>query len=257
MDPLPAQPVVVAIAGPNGAGKTTFYEAHLRASGLRFVNADALARELRIDAYRAAEMAGRVRRDLIAGRESFVFETVFSDPAQEKVAFLRAAADAGYGVVLCFIGLDSAELSDERVSLRTLMGGHDVPRDKLLARYPRSLRNLAFAMRELPLVRVFDNSVSGRPHRQIAELADGQLVQLGLPTPRWFRGLLEPHLARGACYRVARTELTGQRELLTLHAEDGSMLRVCRPQADDAAEFAQRLTFTREGEPALVPLDAR
>jgi predicted ABC-type ATPase len=252
MDPLPAQPVVVAIAGPNGAGKTTFYEAHLRASGLRFVNADALARELGIDAYRAAEMAGHVRRDLIAARESFVFETVFSDPEQEKVGFLRAAADAGYGVVLCFIGLDSAELSDERVTLRTLMGGHDVPRDKLLARYPRSLRNLAHAMRELPSVRVFDNSISGRPHRQVAELASGQLVQLGLPTPAWFRTLLEPHLTRGVGYRVARAEQREQLESLTLHAEDGAILRITRPQGEEAAEFGQRLTLTREGDPAFV-----
>ena len=37
------RPIVVAVAGPNGAGKTTFYYSHLAATGLRFVNADALA----------------------------------------------------------------------------------------------------------------------------------------------------------------------------------------------------------------------
>ena len=54
---LDQRPVVVALAGPNGAGKSTFYGSHLKATGLRLVNADVLARELEIDAYRAAEIA--------------------------------------------------------------------------------------------------------------------------------------------------------------------------------------------------------
>jgi predicted ABC-type ATPase len=45
--PFDKRPLVVAVAGPNGAGKTTFYHAHLQSAGLRLVNADVLARELR------------------------------------------------------------------------------------------------------------------------------------------------------------------------------------------------------------------
>lgn len=202
MDPLDQRPIVVAIAGPNGAGKSTFFDAHLRASGLRFVNADELARELEIDAYRAAELAGRVRRDLVAAGESFVFETVFSDPKQEKVGFLRSAAEAGYTVVLCFIGLESAQLSDERVALRNLMGGHDVPRDKLLARYPRSLENLRHAMVQLPYVRVFDNSVDQQPHRLVAMLERGKLVKLLQPVPAWLQPLLPSRLRRKGMYAL-------------------------------------------------------
>ena len=78
--PFDARPIVVAIAGPNGAGKTTFYEAHIQPAGLRFVNADDLARELEVDAYEAADVAGSLRETLLEQGESFVFETVFSDP---------------------------------------------------------------------------------------------------------------------------------------------------------------------------------
>jgi predicted ABC-type ATPase len=49
--PLDRRPVIVALAGPNGAGKSTFYHAHLQLAGLRFVNADVLARELDLDPY--------------------------------------------------------------------------------------------------------------------------------------------------------------------------------------------------------------
>jgi predicted ABC-type ATPase len=82
---LDRRPVIVAIAGPNGAGKTTFYHAHLQLAKLRFVNADVLARELRIEPYAAARLADGIRNELVRQRESFVFETVFSDPVGEKL----------------------------------------------------------------------------------------------------------------------------------------------------------------------------
>src|SRR5450756_2098510 len=94
------RPVIVALAGPNGAGKTTFYHAHLAPAALRFVNADVLARELDVDPYAATQVADRLRRELIAQRASFVFETVFSDPVGDKLAFLKETAKAGYTVVL-------------------------------------------------------------------------------------------------------------------------------------------------------------
>ncbi len=188
IDPFDARPIVVAIAGPNGAGKTTFYEAHLAPGGLRFVNADDLARELGVDAYAAAEVARQLRQALVEEGESFVFETVLSDPEGEKVAFLRAAEARGYTVVLCFIGLEGAELSEERVAMRVLQGGHDVPTEKLQSRYPRTLRNLARAIRDLPHVWVFDNSDLGRPFRKVAVFARGELVEKHEPLPAWVPG---------------------------------------------------------------------
>jgi len=76
---LDRRPIVVAVAGPNGAGKSTFVETHLKACGLRFLDTDALARDLGVDAYEAARMAKTLRAELLSQRESFLFETVFSD----------------------------------------------------------------------------------------------------------------------------------------------------------------------------------
>ena len=111
---LDRRPVIVAIAGPNGAGKTTFYHAHIAPAALRFVNADVLAKGLDMDPYAAAEAAEKMRRALLKQRESFAFETVFSDPAGDKLKFLVDAATAGYTVVLCFIRLEDADMSEER-----------------------------------------------------------------------------------------------------------------------------------------------
>ena len=189
-NPLDRHPVVVALAGPNGAGKTTFYHAHLQPLALRFINSDVLTRELELDPYNAAKLADRLRRELVAQRESFVFETVFSDPVGDKLNFLKAAASTGYTVVLCFIGISGPNVSEERVAMRVTQGGHDVPPEKLISRYPRTLANLKTAIHELPHVWVFDNDDLRTPFRQIAVFQNGQQLILHKPVSKWFRPLL-------------------------------------------------------------------
>jgi predicted ABC-type ATPase len=185
------RPIVVAIAGPNGAGKTTFFHAHLASAGLRFVNADVLAAELGVAPYEAARLADVLRRELLARGESFVFETVFSDPVGDKIAFLEEAARGGHAVVLCFIGLASPDLSMERVAMRVSQGGHDVPDDKLQSRFSRTLDNLKAAAARLPHVLVFDNSDLGMPYRLVADFAHGQLTRSQEPLPGWLLPLLQ------------------------------------------------------------------
>ena len=185
---LDERPIVVAVAGSNGAGKTTFYHAHLAASGLRFVNADDLARALDLEPYEAARAADAIRRSLLARRESFVFETVLWDPVGEKVGSLREAATAGFTVVLCFIGIDDVATSHARVAMRVSQGGHDVPAHELDARFRRTLANLERAIRGLPHVVVFDNSDLRTPYRRVATFAHGVLTERVPDLPDWLPG---------------------------------------------------------------------
>jgi predicted ABC-type ATPase len=187
---LDQRPIIVALAGPNGAGKTTFYHAHLKAAGLRLVNADTIARELNLDAYEAARVADSVRRELVKQRESFVFETVFSDPVKAKLTFLKEAVQAGYTVVLCFVGISGPDTSEERVAMRVSQGGHDVPHEKLVARFPRIVANLRAAVRELPHVWIFDNDDLRTPFRLLAVCESGRVVTLSRPIPKWLHGVL-------------------------------------------------------------------
>ena len=189
VDYLDRRPVVVAIAGPNGAGKSTFFEAHLKSSGLRFLNADVISRELEVDAYEAARMVAELRSELVNQRESFIFETVFSDPVGDKLGFLKRTAQSGYAVVLCFVGIADAATSEQRVAMRVSQGGHDVPAEKLVERFPRTLANLAAAIRELPCVLVFDNEDLRLPFRHVAAYVNGRPVQLNEPVPSWLSRL--------------------------------------------------------------------
>ena len=182
-----SRPVLICIAGPNGAGKSTFYRSHLHRAGLRFVNADEIARELGLAAYEAARVADVVRRELVRQRESFVFETVIADPVGEKLRFLSEAEEAGYRVVLVFIGLANAETSEQRVAMRVTQGGHDVPPEKLVGRFPRTLANLRRALQSLEEVWVFDHSDLAHPFRRVAVIRRGQPAFLAEEQPEWFQ----------------------------------------------------------------------
>lgn len=193
---------LVVIAGPNGAGKSTFFDLFLRETGLRFVNADSIARviapgELTEKAARAASRAAEAARgSLLEARESFCLETVFSDPVGAKVAFLEQARGAGYRVSLVFIGLGSVALSRARVIQRVASGGHDVPDEKLVARYPRILANLRRALPVVHDARIYDNSDAEAPYRLVARVEAGIVVESHPPRPRWLSGILPGRRAR-------------------------------------------------------------
>jgi len=171
---LEARPVVVALAGSNGAGKSTFFHAHLADTGLRFVNADDLGFEMGLGAYEAAEIAASLRAGLVGQRESFVFETVLSDPVGAKVSELVETGRNGMHVVMVFIRVDSPETSKQRVAMRVMQGGHDVPDEKIEARFQRTLANLERAIEALPVVIIFDNTNLGRPFQLEAVYEQGR-----------------------------------------------------------------------------------
>jgi predicted ABC-type ATPase len=183
--------LLVVVAGPNGAGKSTFVETFLTPTGILIVNPDEVAKGLSPDspatvAYEAARVADAWRRDLAARGVSFCMETVFSDAQGAKLDFLKECQSHGYTVVLVFIGLDSAELSRGRVMERVDAGGHDVPDDKIEARFPRTFTNLRQALTFVDEALLFDNSSADHPYRFVGAFKKGKRQRRKGYTPAWF-----------------------------------------------------------------------
>jgi predicted ABC-type ATPase len=153
------------LAGPNGAGKSTSSALLFNLAGAiqEIVNPDEIAQRLSPDApEKAALQAGRLARqrvtDLLKERRSFAVETTLS--GQLHLQDVQRAKALGWNTGLLYVGLTSARLAIERVHLRTLEGGHDVPEVDIRRRYGRSLANLAIIYQKTDAVLVFDNSSS-------------------------------------------------------------------------------------------------
>lgn len=191
-------PIIIILVGPNGAGKSTFYGRYLKPINLPFINADVLAKTL-IDSGApageeterlAADLAEKKRQGMIANGESFITETVFSDPVQAKVKALREAQNAGYTVILIFLCVDSAELTALRVETRVAAGGHNVPRERIAARYERMRVNVKAAIPFVDLGILVDNSSLETPLRPVAVTQRGMVVDRFPPLPWWAEDVL-------------------------------------------------------------------
>jgi predicted ABC-type ATPase len=181
------------LAGGNGAGKSTFYDNNLAATGMIFLNADLIAKDIDGDNtedinYAAAAIAAELRDDLLAQGATFCYETVFSH--ESKIDFISKAIDKGYEVILVYIHLENPELNEARVIQRTTEGGHAVPIDKIHSRIPRTIKNIS---KVLPLVseaRILNNSYRLDPFKTVAIVEKGQLIFKLDPLSDWAKDIL-------------------------------------------------------------------
>ncbi len=96
---------------------------------------------------------------------------------------MKQAKDAGYEVELAFIGTSDVSINMERVRNRVLLGGHDIPVEDQLRRYPRSTENLQVAFEIADMASLYDNS-SLKGHRLLAvKTAAG--VEIVSELPEW------------------------------------------------------------------------
>lgn len=160
------------VAGPNGAGKSTLTEAAVvrAALGMELVslNADVRTRQL-LDADPAmsgAALRAAVEIDAqvavcIEQGVDFLVETVLS--SDKYVDDIARARFLGYQIGMIYIGLATPEDAVRRVALRRAMGGHDVPTDRIVARWRRSIAMLGRIAPTVHRLYVFDNTSTTGP----------------------------------------------------------------------------------------------
>jgi len=179
-------PVIFVLAGVNGAGKSSLGGARLRQSGLNYFNPDEVAQRIRKELGCSADEANAMawqegKRRLvaaIASRESYAFESTLGGRTIPRL--FSEAAEAGFEVVVWFLGLSTPEQHIARVRARVAVGGHDIAEALIRKRWDGSRRNLIALMPQLTELMLFDNSEERDP------------VTATIPPPRlllqWRRG---------------------------------------------------------------------
>ena len=205
------RPILHVLAGPNGAGKSTLYRNQIepRFPDAEFVNADELAKGHYGHAALTPEesqmgqrLADGRRRELMAQGKSLATESTFSHPS--KLALVREAKAAGYGVRLYHVNVRSADLSVKRVARRVDEGGHPVPEDKTRERYERNQPLIRQAALIADRADVFDNSEFGKNPVRVLTLRDGQATFVSEKMPTWARTLYADELRAYAPERLNR-----------------------------------------------------
>ena len=145
-------------------------------------------RGVEINSYLASVAGDLIRAKLIERRATFTLETVMSHPS--KVELLEQTHEVGYRTYLYYVATDDPAINVSRVRNRVGLGGHDVPEDRIVRRYYRSLELLWDAIRRTNRAYIFDNSGDNPDHQHtwLAEVTDGeQLVLKADYIPAWFK----------------------------------------------------------------------
>ena len=154
------------------------------AEGLRFNDQRLNFFAVEINSYFASVCADFIRQKLILARQSFTFETVMSSP--DKVLLLEQSRQIGYRNYLYFVATNNPNINIARVKQRVQNGGHDVPTNKIIARYARSLDLLWPAIQATDRAYIFDNS--GSEFLWLAEITGAAQIEIKSDKlPTWFQ----------------------------------------------------------------------
>ena len=244
--PSASPPRLTVVGGPNGVGKSTFV-AMLRAVGYpvgRFLNPDDIAQTLRGTQLARELQAGRETlrhsRALLASGTTFSRESTLS--SNEILRTMQTAQDAGFTVVLHFIGVSDVETSKRRIRLRVAQGGHDIPESVQTRRFAKTLTAASRAAQIAETAYFFDNA--GRGYRLVGLAEQGSVIYLDRQTAPWIeratQGLVKQATADQAAAVAAikdparRTEAT--RLLQTLQREAAARQRSNQQERDEDIE---------------------
>lgn len=136
-----------------------------------------------INSYISADICVFCRNLLLDKGESFIMETVFSH--ESKLDLMKKARALGYNVYFYFVSTDDPEVNVNRVKIRVKNGGHNVPEEKMIDRYYKSLNLLNDAIKLSYRSYLWDNSNVNV--ELFAQIHGGEgKIDKKTRTPNWF-----------------------------------------------------------------------
>lgn len=154
MDKQVIKPYLLVFAGPNGSGKSTI-KSLFEIKG-QYTNADDIVASTGMDNLEATQLVDKMRYESMSKHEDFSFETVLS--SDYKMEILRKAKEEGYFIKCVYVLTADPNLNVYRVAARVSKGGHDVPKDKIISRYYKSIDNISELMKICDIMHVYDNT---------------------------------------------------------------------------------------------------
>lgn len=120
----------------------------------------------------------------VKSKETFGFETVFSNP--ERIKAILKIREQGYDLTGIFACTGDVKINDSRVRMRYRSGGHDVPVKAIIRDHHLSIVNLVENYEKFSRI-IFQDTRNDPP--TAVGYKEGEVLQINtgpLETPSWF-----------------------------------------------------------------------
>lgn len=94
----------------------------------------------------------------------------------------------GYVIHLYYIGLESPDISKERIRNRVLKGGHDIPSDVIDKRYIETFENLKKLLPLVDYARIYDNT---EKYKLCYGKFSNSYIKICERNPKWLEKILK------------------------------------------------------------------
>lgn len=188
--------IYYVFAGVNGAGKSTLYRLfsiNYDISGFgRRINTDEIVNKIGNwrngkDQIKAAKLAINMRKECINKGEIFNQETTLTGNTILKA--IKEIKENGYKIKMFYVGVESPDISKERIKKRVAKGGHHIADETVEKRYIESLENFEKIVDICDDVVVYDNSKEA--HRRCFQKR-GEKIEFSIDKkelPEWIKRL--------------------------------------------------------------------
>ena len=133
----------IIIAGANGTGKTTLANEFLKKNKIAFLNADNIAISMDKNPEKNRIKAGKKfinkLENCIVLKKSIAIESTLA--GKYLIKTIKRVKKLGYTVSVIYFFVDSPVIALARIKSRVEAGGHDVPKEDVIRRFPRSKSN--------------------------------------------------------------------------------------------------------------------
>ncbi|MDR0952645.1 MAG: zeta toxin family protein [Elusimicrobiota bacterium] len=168
------------LAGANGTGKSTVARTLLKEENLCFLNADDIAAKITPSNIESAKISAGKKvfeklNELFIKKVSFAMESTLSGATHLKI--IQRAKDLNYKIIIIYSFVDNPQICINRIKIRVLSGGHNIPEEDVIRRFSRSKNNFWHKYKQLANEwMLFYNG--GKVYHLVAKAKDGDTVVL-------------------------------------------------------------------------------
>ena len=183
------------IAGANGVGKTSLYEILKSSDDLgERINIDEIVQlhgswKDKLLQIKAGRVAMSLFAKYISNGTTFHIETTLPGNVVSKQ--IKKAKAKGFDVRLYYVGVESVEVSLDRVRKRVEKGGHGIDPETLKKRFSAMPENLKEILPLCDVASFYDNTVR---FRRLALSKADVIFDRDIDVPHWFEELIEKNI---------------------------------------------------------------